>query len=194
MQVFMRKLILVVHSSFDGFVASPDGSFDKFVGGDTTLSFVCDIIDDADSALFGRKSYQLLDAHWPTAAGKTGASNDVIKYSNWYNAVPKYVLSDTLKEGNSDNTYVINGDISKEINTIKQQPGKNILLFGGPGATQALIELNLLDGFWLILYPTIFGEGIPMFKEDVKKVIGLTLADTKQLPGGIVCMKYMIGK
>ena len=94
----MRKLILVVHTSFDGFVASLDGSFDKFVGGDTTLSFVCDLIGDADAAFFGRKSYQLLDNHWPTAANKSGASKDVIKYSDWYNKVPKYVLSVSLNQ------------------------------------------------------------------------------------------------
>ena len=190
----MRKLILVVHSSFDGFVASPDGSFDKFVGGDTTLSFVCDLIDDAGAALFGRRSYELLDAHWPTAADKPDASKDAIKYSNWYNKVPKYVLSDTLKQGSPGNTHIIGGNISEEINKIKQEPGKNILVFGGPTATQTLIDLSLLDGFWLILYPAIFGEGIPMFKEDVKKVITLKLAETKQLSGDIICVNYNIDK
>ncbi|HRG39160.1 MAG TPA: hypothetical protein PK289_11565 [Bacteroidia bacterium] len=64
----MRKLILVAHVSLDGFVADVNGAFDNFSDPDESLKFVCKIIDDADAALFGKNSYELINSHWPTAA------------------------------------------------------------------------------------------------------------------------------
>jgi dihydrofolate reductase len=187
----MRKLILVVHSSFDGFVAGPDGGFDNFIGGEENLEFVCSLTDDADAALFGRVSYQLLESDWPTAAIRPHATKNVIKYSNWYNSVPKIVLSKTLQLSDTKNTFVISDNIAEAINKIKTQPGKNILLFGSPGTVHSLIEQNLLDGVWLLIHPVIFGEGIPLFK-GLKKVTKLTLAKTKQLSNGMMALNYDI--
>ncbi len=190
----MRKLILIVHTSFDGFVAGPKGVFDNFTPGEESLEFVCSVTNDADAALFGRLSFQLLDSHWPKAADLPNATKNAIHYSNWYNSVPKFVLSKTLQPGNSKNTYVIYENIPAEINKIKQDGDKNILMFGGPTAAHSLIELNLLDGFWLILHPVIFGEGIPLFKEDIKEVIKLNLVTSTQLPNGIIALNYFIDK
>jgi len=176
----MRELTLIVQTSLDGFVAGPDGEFDNFIGGEENLEFVCSITDDADAALFGRVSYQLLDSGWPTAASKPGATKNEIRYSGWYNAVPKFVLSKTLTVKNSENTFVISKNIETEINYIKQQPGKNILMFGSPTAVQSLFDLNLIDNFWIIVHPVIFGQGIPFFRSR-KNVIKLGLLASKQL-------------
>jgi dihydrofolate reductase len=158
---------------------------------------VCSLTDDADAALFGRRSYQLLDSDWPTAADRPNATKGVINYSNWYNRVPKYVLSGTLQSGNSANTHIITGNIFDAINKIKQ-PGdggnKNILMFGGPEAARSLIELDLIDGFWLLIHPVIFGQGIPLFKNDSKKVMKLTLAATKQLSNGMMALNYYVAQ
>jgi len=193
----MRKLILIAQTSFDGFVAGPNGEFDNFIDDKENLEFVCSLTDDADTALFGRKSYQMLEVDWPTAANKPNATEAVIKYSNWYNSVPKFVLSKTLQAGNSKNTSIISENISAEINKIKQ-PGtsgsKNILMFGGPTAVHSLIELDLLDCVWLILHPIIFGQGIPLFKNDIKKVIKLKLLATKQLSSGTMVLNYDIDR
>jgi len=190
----MRKLIAIVHTSFDGFVAGPKGEFDNFTPGEESLAFVCSVTNDADAALFGRVSFQLLDSHWPTAADLPNATKNAIHYSNWYNSVPKFVLSKTLQPGNSKGTHIINENIPDEINKIKQGGDKNILLFGGPAAVHSLMELNLLDGFWLIMHPVIFGEGIPLFKKDIKRVIKLNLAVNKQLTNGIIALNYFIDK
>ena len=190
----MRKLILIVHTSFDGFVAGTKGEFDNFTPGEESLEFVCSVTNDADAALFGRVSFQLLDSYWPTATDLPNSTKNAIHYSNWYNSVPKYILSKTLQQGNIKNTFIINDNISEEINKIKQDGDKNILMFSGPTAVHSLMELNLIDGFWLILHPVIFGEGIPLFKEDIKKVIKLNLAATKQLSNGIIALNYFIDK
>ena len=88
-QKAMRKLIAIVQTSFDGFVAGPNGEFTNFIGDEENLAFVCSLIENADAALFGRKSWQLLESNWPTAADKPGATAYEVKYSNWYNSVPK---------------------------------------------------------------------------------------------------------
>ena len=187
----MRELTLIVQTSLDGFVAGPNGEFDNFIGGEETLEFVCSITDDADAALFGRVSYQLLDSGWPTAANKQGATKNEIKYSNWYNAVSKLVLSKTLTVKTSENTRVISKNIDAEINYIKKQPGKNILMFGSPTAAQALFELNLVNSFWIIVHPVIFGNGIPFFRGRAS-IIKLVLVASKQLSNGTLCNKYSV--
>jgi dihydrofolate reductase len=189
----MRELTLIVQTSLDGFVAGLNGEFDNFIEGEENLEFVCSITDDADAALLGRISYQLLDSDWPTAASKPDASKNVIKYSNWYSAVPKFVLSKKLNAGNSANTYIISKNIETEINNLKQQPGKTILIFGSPTAVQSLFELNLVDSFWIIVHPVIFGQGIPFFRGS-KSIVKLGLIASKQLSNGTVCHKYSVSK
>jgi len=189
----MRELTLIVQTSLDGFVAGPKGEFDNFLGGEENLEFVCSLTDDADAALLGRVSYQLLNKDWPTAANKPGATKNEIKYSCWYNDVPKYVLSKTLTVNNSEKTVVISGNIETEINHIKQQPGKTILIFGSPTAVRHLFELNLVDSFWIIVHPRIFGQGIPFFRPS-ESIVKLELLASKQLSNGTFCHKYSVGK
>lgn len=189
----MRKLIVIAHTSIEGLVAGPKGEFDNFLGGGESLEFVCSVTESGDAILMGRISYQLLDSHWPGAANKPGATSLEKNYSNWYNSVPKYVLSKTLQQGSSGNTTIISDDIIDEVNRIKQQPGKNILVFGSPTAVHSLLELNLIDGFWLLIHPVMFGEGIPLFK-DKKKVNKLELVSADKLSNGIVTLNYEMTK
>ncbi len=95
----MRKIILIVHTSLDGFVAGEHGEFDGFTAGPDNLAFVNNLTEDADGALAGRISFQMLDSYWPTAREKENASPEEIKYSNWYNLAHKIIISDPWREG-----------------------------------------------------------------------------------------------
>ncbi len=187
----MRELTLIVQTSLDGFVAGPNGEFDNFIGGEENLEFVCSLTEDSDAALFGRVSYQLLDNNWPYVANKPGATQNEIKYSNWYNTVPKFVLSKSLGDNNSGNTHFFSNNIDKKINDLKLQPGKNILIFGSPTAVHSLFDLNLVDSFWIIVHPVIFGQGIP-FLRNRKNTIKLGLLASKQLSNGTLCYNYSV--
>jgi dihydrofolate reductase len=187
----MRKLILIAQTSLDGFVAGPKGEFDNFVGGEENLEFVCSLTDTADAALLGRKSYLLLDEGWPSAATRPDATKNEIKYSNWYNRVPKIVLSQTLLPDIEKKRVVLNENITDEIKRLKSQSGQDILAFGSPTVVHFLIEQNLLDSFWLIIHPVIFGKGIPLFQE-AEKPIKAGLSQTKQLSSGTIALKYDI--
>ncbi|MBI3138930.1 MAG: dihydrofolate reductase family protein [Sphingobacteriales bacterium] len=189
----MRQLDLVAQTSLDGFVAGLKGEFDNFIGGEENLEFVCSIIDDADTALLGRISYELLNADWPTAANKPEATKSMVNYSNWYNAATKIVVSTTLHRDGAKNTIVISDHLSQEINKIKQQEGKGILVFGSPSVVHSLLESDLVDNIWIIVHPVIFGSGIPLFK-NAQKLIKLELITSKKLSNGTLCNKYAVLK
>ena len=189
----MRELNLIAQTSLDGFVAGSNGEFDNFIGGEENLEFVCNITDTADAAMFGRISYELLESHWPTAVNKPGATKNEIKYSNWYNSASKIVLSRTLSNDNLKNTKIICDDLLPQINKIKEQRGRDILIFGSPTIVHELFDLSIIDNIWLIVHPVIFGSGIPLFRKG-NKVTRFTLTISQQLSNGTLCNKYALQK
>jgi dihydrofolate reductase len=187
----MRKLLLLAQISLDGYVADKNRSFDHFIGGEENLSFVCGITDNADAALLGRISYELLDSGWPSAAEKPGATENEIRYSNWYNSVPKYVVSGSTTKGGSANSVFINQNIPAAIQQIKETEGKDILLFGSPSLAQYMLHNKLLDGCWIILHPVLFGDGIPLFGK-MPIPLSFRLVQTETLSTGVLVLRYDI--
>lgn len=187
----MRELTLIAQTSLDGFVAGLKGEFDNFVGGDENLEFVCTLIEDADTVLVGRNSYQLLNADWPHAASQPGATISMVKYSNWYNAAIKIVVSKTLSPAKEKNAIIIKENLLAEISKVKEQHGKRILVFGSPLLADFLLGSDLVDNFWLIVHPVIFGSGIPLFKNG-QKVIKSELLTSKKLSTGTLCNQYTV--
>lgn len=187
----MRQLILIAQTSLDGYVAGTKGEFDNFIGGEENLGFVCSVIKSADAILAGRISYQLLDSHWPTAYNKPGATQNEIIYSNWYNEAAKTVLSKSLQAKDLPGATVIKENIPAEVTKLKQQPGKDILIFGSPTTVHSLLELDLIDATWLIVHPVLFGQGILLFRR-TKKITRFILEETKPLSNGTLCNKYSI--
>jgi len=185
----MRNLILIAQTSLDGFVAGPGGEFDNFLGGDGNMEFVCTLTDAADAALLGRKSYQLLDEGWPSAATRPNATKNEIKYSNWYNRVPKIVLSKTLPPDTEKKRVVLSENVAGEINRLKSQSGQDILVFGSPTMVHLLIEQDLLDSVWLIIHPVMFGKGIRLFGQE-QKLVKYVLSNTRQLSNGTIALRY----
>lgn len=127
------------------------------------MQFVCDICKNADAAMFGRTSYKLLNDYWPQAKDIPCATKASIEYSNWYNNATKIVVSKTLHKSN-ENTIVISDNIKDQINKIKQQDGKDIVVFGSPMLSQQLMEFDLIDVYWMFINPSIFGKGIPRWQ------------------------------
>jgi dihydrofolate reductase len=103
------------------------------------------------------------------------------------------VLSKTLKDARLANTEIINENIADRITAIKKQDGPDILLFGSPSATHSLIQLDLIDGYWLFVNPIILGEGIPLFK-DIKEKIHLKLLGTRQFTSGVTELNYIVDR
>ena len=187
----MRKLILIVHTSLDGFVAGTKGELDGFDASEENLQFVCELTAEADAALYGRISNQLLNGYWPNAKNLPNASKGTVSYSTWYNDAQKIVISKTLAQERLGNTIFISDDIANAIIDIKSQQGKDILIFGSPCVSQLLIQRNLIDSIWIFINPVIFGQGIPLFKGSEDKTT-LKLVATKQFANGEIALHYVV--
>jgi len=189
----MRKIISFMHISLDGFVAGPNGELNWAKVDEEIFDHVGKRISEGDTALYGRVTYQLMESYWPTAADKPNASKHDIEHSKWYSKVHKVVLSKTMKGSDLTNTKIISDNLSDRINEIKKRGDKDILLFGSPTATHSLIQLNLIDGYWLFVNPIILGQGIPLFT-DIKDKIKLKLLNTRQFTSGVTELNYIVDK
>ena len=189
----MRKIISFMHISLDGFVAGPNGEMDWIKVDEEIFDHGAKRITKGDTALYGRVTYQMMEGYWPTAADQPNASKHDIEHSKWYAKIHKIVLSKTLDESDLTNTKIVNDNLIDNINELKQGEGEDILLFGSPTATHALIQLGLIDGYWLFVNPIILGEGIPLFV-NVKDKIKLKLLSTRQFTSGVTELNYVVDK
>ncbi len=183
-----------MHISLDGFVAGPNGEMDWIKVDEELFDYVGKRISEGDTALYGRVTYQMMEDYWPTAGDKPNATRHAIEHSKWYSKVHKVVLSKTLKGSGWTNTKIISDNLSDNINEIKQQGSKEILLFGSPTATHSLIQLNLIDGFWLFVNPIILGRGIPLFVDIKDKIKLKLLPTTRQFACGVTEMNYTVDR
>jgi dihydrofolate reductase len=185
----MRNLIFFMHTSLDGFVAGLKGELDWANIDDELFDFVATMTDTADTALYGRVTYEMMQSYWPKAGEQPNATKHDKEHSAWYNKVSKVVLSKTISEKGLDNTTIISGQLTDNINKIKKQDGKNILIFGSPGASQSLLNEGLIDEFWLFVNPIILGQGMPLFK-DITGTTKLKLVDSKTFACGVIALHY----
>lgn len=192
----MRKIISFMHISLDGFVAGPNGEMDWIKVNEDIFDHVGKRISASDTALYGRVTYDMMEGYWPAAADQPNASKHDIEHSKWYSTVHKIVISKKMKGVDRENTTIISDHLGENIQKMKQPvEGKSneILLFGSPSATHALMELNAIDGFWLFVNPIVLGKGIPLFK-NINDKIKLNLLDIKQFDCGVTAVSYVIDR
>ena len=169
----MRKIILGLAVSLDGFIEGPNGEYDWcFTDQDYGMT---EFYKRIDSLFIGRRSYELL----LTMGDDTMPGFPKLK---------EYVFSTTIKDA-KPGVIIINDDIKKNIEKIKHEPGKDIWLFGGASLTSSLLNLDLVDEMSLAIHPIILGSGKPLFSE-IKNRIPLNLIDTKTYSSGLVNLVY----
>ena len=185
----MRHLIFFMHTSLDGFVAGINGELDWISVDDEMFDFVATMTDKADTALYGRVTYEMMQSYWPTAGEEPNASKHDKEHSAWYNKVSKVVLSKTISEKGLVNTRVIGDQLAENINKIKKQDGKNILIFGSPSASISLLNAGLIDEFWLFVNPILLGHGIPLYK-GLTGTTQLKLIESISFSCGVIALHY----
>lgn len=172
----MRKVILGLAVSLDGFIEGPNGEYDWcFTDQDYGMS---DFFKRIDSTFIGRKTYELSQT-MDTDASMPG-----------FPKLTEYVFSTTLKEV-KPGSVLIKEDIEKEVKRIKNEPGKDIWLFGGASLTSSLLNLGLIDEIGLAIHPILLGGGKPLFS-NIKNRIPLTHIDTKTYSSGLVSVTYTL--
>ena len=180
---------MFIHTSLDGFVAGPNGEMDWINADEEIFDYAGQRTNEADTALYGRVTYQMMESYWPTAAQLPTATKHDVEHSRWYNKVAKVVLSRTLKGENLTNTLIIDGNLAAEIVKLKQEAGKDILMFGSPTAAHSLMAEKLIDDYWLFVNPILLGRGIPLFN-GVKEKSALKLVASNIFSSGVVCLHY----
>ena len=171
----MRKLILSVAVTLDGFIEGPHGEYDWcFTDQDYGLS---DLLNRVDSAFLGRKTYELT---------KKMDSNDESGLPD----LKQYIFSTTLKNVKVGET-LIGDNVHEEVEKIKNQNGKDIWLFGGASLTTTLINLGLVDEISLAVHPILLGEGKKLFSNTNQK-IKLSLIGSQSYSTGLVTLSYNI--
>ena len=179
-----------MHTSLDGFVAGPNGEMDWIHVDEEIFDFGEKKIYHTDTALYGRKTFEMMEGYWPTAADQPNATRHDINHSKWYKKVAKIVLSRTMKKEDLPNATIVNDNLSEVINSIKKESGSDIIIFGSPSASHSLMEENLIDEFWLFVNPILVGEGIPMFDGNYPQQ-KLTLKESHVFSSGVICLHYV---
>jgi dihydrofolate reductase len=175
----VRKLVLKISASLDGFVGAEDGSVDWIfpsLSPDST-AWVVDTLWQSGTHIMGRNTYEDMAAHWPSSTAV---------FAEPMNSIPKVVFSGSLKEASWPETRVADGDLASEIARLKQEPGKDILAHGGARFVQSLSRLRLVDEYRLLIHPVVLGRGLPMFTD----AVNLRLVSTTAFSGGVVAHVY----
>ena len=173
----MRKIILQLAVSLDGYIEGPNGEFDWcFTDQDYGMS---EFFKRVDTTFMGRKTYELalaMESEAPAGFPK----------------MKEYVFSNSLTNA-KEGVVLVRGDIKCEVEKIKKEKGRGIWLFGGAELISLLMNLQLVDEIILAVHPVILGSGKALFK-DIKERTWLTLTDHKIYPNGLIFLTYTLTK
>lgn len=189
-----RKLIVSMNLTLDGFMSGPNGELDWHFENWTTemAEFLGDQLLNADTILLGRITYEAMAAYWSLKAEDYSAPVEDRAFAEMMNRYVKIVFSGTLTILPWQNTIRMEGDLKDKVTKLKQQQGKNIMVYGSTQLVNALITLNLVDEFQLWMYPIVLSHGKPLFK-DVKQYQNLKLLEAKTFRSGVVTLFYKYG-
>ena len=175
----MRKVILGMNVSLDGYVATVDGKLDwAFRNFNPELAdYAISTLSQLDTGLIGRVNYLEQAASWP---GQQGPLADIM------NNLKKIVFSRTLTTVEWKNSRLATGSPAEEIASLKKQPGKDIGVAGGARLAQSLSNQGLIDEYRLTVHPAVLGKGMPLFVQPLT----LKLVNSRSLSNGVIILTY----
>ncbi|MDQ0858806.1 dihydrofolate reductase family protein [Bacillus sp. V2I10] len=177
-----RRIILDLAVTLDGFIEGKNGEVDWCIM-DSEMGFI-NFLNQIDTILYGRKSYDLWGQFNPEIED-TDTEKEIWELVH---SKEKYVFS-RMQKGTDNKAIFINDNIFEEVNKLKNNPGKDIWLYGGASLITTFINLGLVDEFRLSVHPVILGEGKPLFI-DIKQRLNLKLVNTKRFSSGVVQLIY----
>src|SRR5882724_3288351 len=190
----MRKLMMKMSISLDGFVSDTNGKNDWIfkTGDEESLAWSVAAVSKAGLIIMGRKSFEAMSPYWPTAAGPFSAP---------MNEIPKAVFTQKGYAGilpsaeqspaaaSWAGARIFDGDLAEGIRALKAGSGKPIVAIGGAGFMRSLIATGLIDEYTLAIHPVALGSGSPIFT-DLALPLYLKLVDVKAFPGGVLAHTY----
>lgn len=182
-----RAVIYVLSVSLDGYIEGPDGGIDWSIPDQELHDHFNQQEKDVDVHLYGRGLYENMSTYWPYALDNPAAAKEELEYARLWLEMRKVVFSRTLKHVEW-NAALASGDIAKEIERLKEEPGRNMSV-GGPGLAASFMELDLIDEYHMYVFPVILGGGKRMYPF-LTKSKKLRLADTQAFRSGVVRLRY----
>jgi len=181
----MRKVIVLNYVSLDGYFAGPNGEIDWFVWDDETAKYAKDLLKAIGTILFGRVTYELMASYWPKASPATDDPTIIDAMNN----LPKIVFSATLEKVEWHNSKLVKGNISEAVAELKQQPGKDMVIYGSGSIVSTLAQHGLIDEYLLFVNPVVLGSGKSLFS-GLKERLNLKLQKTQVFKNGVVLLDY----
>jgi dihydrofolate reductase len=197
----MRKLIMKMSISADGFVSAADGGKDWVfkTGDEESAAWSVGVIRQAGLIIMGRVSFETMAPYWPTATGPFAAPMNEIpkavfteKGFKGFDAGHAIAADESPAMASWVGARVFGGDLAEEIRELKAEPGgKPIVAIGGAGFMRSLIATGLIDEYHLAIHPVALGAGLSIFN-DLKIPLYMKLMDVKAFPGGVTAMTYRV--
>ena len=187
----MRKLIVSMRVTLDGFIAGLHGEMDwmeEFFD-EALATYESELQKKVDTVLFGRVTYQGFESFWPKVALDPASPKGLVEYAQQLNAMRKVVFSKTLSRAEWNNSVLVHEIVPEEITKMKQEPGRDMVIYGSASVVQTLTNLGLIDRYQLLVFPIVLGGGKPLFQDILHKV-KISLVSAKTYPSGVVELSY----
>lgn len=185
----MRKVIFQMMVSLDGFIEGPKQDLSWHLVDDEFNKYAIDLLHSIDTIIFGRIAYELFESFWPAAMTDPSTTPDNLDIANQMNDMHKIVFSKTMEKVEWKNSKLIQQLVPEEITKMKQQEGKDMVIFGGAGIAQSFMRHELIDEYRIMVNPIILGKGKPLF-EDMTHRMNLKLMKTRTFNSGVVMLVY----
>jgi dihydrofolate reductase len=148
---------------------------------DAIAKYHSDLLENSDGLLLGRKTYEIFAVIWPPRSGG-------LAYGDKINSMAKYVASTTLTDLKWENSHLIEGDVAAGVAKLKEQPGQDLVVYGGRALMHSLQEHGLIDEYRLMVHPVMLGKGMTFFKDGAR--VDLDLVDATVIPPGVAVLTY----
>jgi len=179
----MRRVVLWNMLTLDGYFEGTKAweiDWHEYVWGEELERFSLDQTREVGELLFGRKTYEGMAGYWSNAKGAT---------AEFMNNTPKIVFSNTLEATEWSNARLVKGRAEEEVPRLKQEPGKDLFIFGSANLAGSLTTHGLIDEYRIGLNPLVLGGGTPMFKPSDERM-RLKLLEARPLTSGVVLLRY----
>jgi dihydrofolate reductase len=185
----MRKLIVTMWVTLDGFIAGPNDDMSWVRVDDVMGKYEDDLVSAADTLLLGRVTYQSFAGAWPYVPDNPSASQGEKDYARKLNSMRKIVFSRTLETVEWHNSTLLHEISPDNIVALKQETGKNIVIYGSASIIHALTARGLIDEYQLLVHPVILGSGKRLFRDGGDRT-DLRLVETKTFDSGVLLLSY----
>ena len=189
----MRKVIVTMWVTLDGFIAGPNEEMDWVMVDDKMGKYEDDLVSAADTLILGRVTYQSFAGAWPYVPESSSASEGEKEYARKLNAMRKIVFSRTLEKAEWNNSSLEKEVLPEEIAKMKQEPGKDMVIYGSASIVQAFTNAGLIDEYQILVHPVVLGSGKPLFT-NIKDRVHLKLVKSETFPSGVVLLQYQANK